>query len=423
MKILIISKIFPPEKAARALQIAKVVEAIKDMGCEPFVMAGYKKEKGKNPTFDKSSNLYPINYISYNASKDGKSLLKRAFNRFKSEIISINIKSSWIRNAYYKSLEVIKVFKPEIVLTSSYPFDSHLVGLLIKRKTQIPWISSFSDPWPYYIQPRPYNVYDLPFLRIFQMTYLKEILKNSDAIHMTNKIVCEMIQNKCQLFVPKKFFIIPHIRSEIVTEEKRIKKGSIAYVGNLTRERLSVPVFNALKSLALKSNNRMECLLIVGYVCKEFEQFKKKLKIGFFIKETGYKSNAEAMKIAASSEILLLIEANMDYSPFLPSKFADYTSTGRPIIAVTPEISTVREYINKYGSGYAVSHNEGEIISAISKIFDGQANDELKRKKNQSGGIAKLFKADEVARLYLQMFQQVKKKSSRGHILNNEKLY
>ena len=178
MKVLIISKLYPPEKAARALQISKVVEALKEMGCKPFVLAGYAKDKNRNITVIKSNNLFPIHYISYNASNVGKALLKRAFNRFKSEIASINIKSKWIRNTYCKSLEVIKIFKPEIILTSSYPFDSHLVGLLVKKKTQIPWISSFSDPWPSYIQPCPYNVYDIPFLRVFQMAYLKKVLKN-----------------------------------------------------------------------------------------------------------------------------------------------------------------------------------------------------------------------------------------------------
>ena len=423
MKVLIISKLFPPEKGARALQISKVVEAIKDKGCEPFVLAGYAKDKRKNVTIDKSISLFPIHYISYTASNTGKAFLNRAFNRLKSEIISVNIKSKWIKNTYFEALEVINFFKPEILFTSSYPFDSHLVGLLIKRKTQIPWISSFSDPWPSYIQPCPYNVYDLPILRIFQMAYLKEILKNSDAIHMTNNIVSELVQNKCQLFVPEKFFIIPHIRSEIVIKEKRIKKGTIAYVGNLTRERLSAPVFNALKYLALKYKDRMECLLIVGYVCKEFEKFKKKLKIGFFIEETGYKPNEEAMRIAASSEILLLIEANMDYSPFLPSKFADYVSTGRPIIAVTPKISTVREYIEQYGGGYAVSHNEREIIGAIIKIFNRKSNDDLKKKEGQLESIAKIFKAEAVARLYVQMFKQVKRNNSHGQILAKEKLY
>ena len=386
-------------------------------------MAGYAKDKNRNITVIKSNNLFPIHYISYNASNVGKALLKRAFNRFKSEIASINIKSKWIRNTYCKSLEVIKIFKPEIILTSSYPFDSHLVGLLVKKKTQIPWISSFSDPWPSYIQPCPYNVYDIPFLRVFQMAYLKKVLKNSDAIHMTNKIVCEMTQKKCHLPISNKFFVIPHIRSEIVIKENQIKKGSIAYVGNLTRERLSVPVFNALKFLALKYPDRMECLLIVGYVCKEFEKFKKKLKIGFFIKETGYKPNEEAMRIAASSEILLLIEANMDYSPFLPSKFADYVSTGRPIIAVTPKISTVREYIEQYGGGYAVSHNEREIIGAIIKIFNRKSNDDLKKKEGQLESIAKIFKAEAVARLYVQMFKQVKRNNSHGQILAKEKLY
>jgi hypothetical protein len=84
------------------------------------------------------------------------------------------------------------------------------------------------------------------------------------------------------------------------------------------------------------------------------------------------------MAIANRAVALLVLEADMPESPFLPSKFADYARVGRPIIAVTPNRSPIRQYLNQYGGGCAVTHDRQEISRAIGMVLKNEANHIIK---------------------------------------------
>ena len=58
----------------------------------------------------------------------------------------------------------------------------------------------------------------------------------------------------------------------------------------------------------------------------------------------------------------------MDYYPFLPSKIADYASTGKPILAITGAGSASYRLIETYKAGLACSHSVYDILKALNKI-------------------------------------------------------
>lgn len=43
--------------------------------------------------------------------------------------------------------EVMERYRPEAVVTSSFPYSAHLVGAVIRRRYGIPWIADFRDDW------------------------------------------------------------------------------------------------------------------------------------------------------------------------------------------------------------------------------------------------------------------------------------
>jgi len=44
----------------------------------------------------------------------------------------------------------------------------------------------------------------------------------------------------------------------------------------------------------------------------------------------------QSVELMSASDALIVIDANLDINPFLPSKVIDYVGTGKPIIALTP---------------------------------------------------------------------------------------
>lgn len=76
------------------------------------------------------------------------------------------------------------------------------------------------------------------------------------------------------------------------------------------------------------------------------------------------------MKVASECSASLVIEEDMPFSPFLPSKYADYIATNTPIIAITPPISPIRDYSKNMNNCYVVNHDKHEIYSAIKRVFE-----------------------------------------------------
>jgi hypothetical protein len=118
-------------------------------------------------------------------------------------------------------------------------------------------------------------------------------------------------------------------------------------------------------------------------------------------------SAEDAMVNAASSTAVLVIEADMPESPFLPSKFADYAVTGRPIIAVTPRISPIRDYLDRCGGGCAVVHNRGEIVAAIRDAFVEKDSACSPHDPSGNNQLAEFFIPKHIADQYMQMMQDV----------------
>jgi len=92
------------------------------------------------------------------------------------------------------------------------------------------------------------------------------------------------------------------------------------------------------------------------------------------VKIIGHVPQVEALKITGSASAVVVLEANMKISPFFPSKFAEYASIGKPILAVTPSVSAIRDYIDKFGGGIAVSHDKDEIVRGLIQNFSDDIN-------------------------------------------------
>lgn len=53
---------------------------------------------------------------------------------------------SWIAGGFVKGLRLIRVWKPDVIM-STYPIPSaHLLGFLLHKKFKVPWVAEFRDP-------------------------------------------------------------------------------------------------------------------------------------------------------------------------------------------------------------------------------------------------------------------------------------
>ena len=407
MRILIIGKLFPPSTRARALQLAKVALALDKMGCDIIVVAGLaaNDEKPQWP--------FPVHYVIWEeaiANSGRRSPLKRF-------IISLHNsfrRRGWWRRASADALKIIREFNPDIILSSSSPYDSHCVALILRRKTGIPWIAYFSDPWPPLIMPVPYK--ELPNRRgrlktIWEMRLVRKTLRECAALVMGNSYALELMEKETGIAVVDKGFAIPHIGSESpgsdLSDSSIEMDKKLAHIGKLGEYRYSPELLKAIKRVAAELPNRFEGLVLVGEVCEALHKLIQQEDMEDIVECVGYVPAAQAQEIASRSSALLVIEADMEVSPFLPSKFADYAMMGQPIIAITPAKGAIRDYLKKYGGGRWVTHNVDKIAEAIREVFKDETAGYSGANSVTESPLSSLFQSANVARLYLDMFEKV----------------
>jgi glycosyltransferase involved in cell wall biosynthesis len=224
---------------------------------------------------------------------------------------------------------------------------------------------------------------------------------------MTNKYCIQLVENGTNVSMKEKAWSIPHIGSVIDKFGTGSKVGWLAHIGGLGPERLCKELLEALKEVGPRIDKTFIGLLCVGTVCVEFQNMVKRIGVENLVRIIGQVTPERAAEIMLTAQALLVVEADMPISPFLPSKFADYTHAKRPIIAITPPVSTIRDYLGKYGGGKAVSHNTTEIAGAICDVFSEKGCFGKESKSLQKEQLSSTFSSDVVGAAYTKMFESV----------------
>jgi glycosyltransferase involved in cell wall biosynthesis len=199
------------------------------------------------------------------------------------------------------------------------------------------------------------------------------VLKRTYAVHVSSPYAMSVFDRILPFPMAAKTWVIPHVASwsgPIADGSSVLPKGHwLVHIGTITPERVSTGVLEGIRVACRSMPGRFDGLLCIGNVTSRFTRLVRQLDIPNNVIVTGCVPHDAALAAVRGASALLLIEANMVGSPFLPSKFVDYACSGKPIVAVTPSRSQTRDYLQMYGGGYAASHNPREIAAAIEQTF------------------------------------------------------
>jgi len=420
MKILVISRHFPPLQSARALQIGKVIAALEQAGCNVRVVAGVPTSLAGKVSDNGSSAKYVVDYVPFGDVKPVRNLAAKVVQRLRDDFTSVNLNSRWVCQTSQKALDVLREDPPDVLMTVFTPIESHMVGLALCAQLSIPWVASFSDPWPPFLRPAPYAPRRLPVIPLLQRHLLRRILRQCHAIHVPTVYAAPVLQRGSDSDLTGRVWAIPHVGPDVWPHVSALVEGPqyIAHIGHLTHHRVCPELLEAIRIAVHTMPDRVAGLLCVGDVCREFKDLVAALRMDRYVRFAGHLSEKECLTLAAHSAALLVIEADMTESPFLPSKFVDYVASGRPIIALTPRVSAVRDYLSESGGGIAVSHDRKEILQAICSVVSRDTNRSNVTEHWENSSTC--FSPQRIGLQYLQMFDELCAKKRRGVPLRSE---
>jgi glycosyltransferase involved in cell wall biosynthesis len=258
----------------------------------------------------------------------------------------------------------------------SNPQESNILGAKIKKKLNIPFVSHFSDPW----YDNPYKNFSWLRAKIV-LWQEKFVIKNSDKVIFTNDVAKDLVMKKYHALWSEKAEVIPHCYN--LTDYPKVDKPSaekfiISYIGAFYKQRNPELLFKALKKIINSDNNlknKFKIKLIgaandyAGYNTASIEKMANIYGLKNNIEIISPVSYEESLKYMKLSDCLVVIDADMADSPFLPSKVVDYAGSGNNIIGITPKNSPTAQFIKNLGYGSFDYNQINELTEYLRKLI------------------------------------------------------
>ena len=388
MRILNVTKYFPPLNSAQALQTGKIADALAETGAEITVITGQTVSEETSFAFP----VHPIFYREWPAPG-----LPKKIRRGLKEIFQV-CSNSWVRRAVELAVRLHRERPFDLLFTQSTPFDGHIAGLLLKKTLGLPWCASFSDAFPIGIAPQPYRGGNyIPGLRFLQLRRLAEVLQKADGVQVSSITAARLMEKAVGLAIPDKVRQVPHIGDS--APHVTGGNGRLAHIGHLTRERSHEALVRGVCAAADRRPEfrGIDAIGPCSPVFKKRAEESGRPELFHFLPGVSFAESLAAMQRYTG---LLVIEAEMEYSPFLPSKFSDAAESGKPILALTPAESAMTRYLRDYGGGIAVPFDADRIADAVGEIFtDGP--------RFSSEWLAELFTPKRIGSLYRSWFEEL----------------
>jgi len=264
----------------------------------------------------------------------------------------------WINPSTKFLLKYLKENKINVIVSSGPPHSLHLIALKLHKKTKIPWLADFRDPWT---EIDFYNQLMLtPIANRIHHKMEKKVLTTADRV--------VTISNNCALNMQK----ICNRNIDVITNgfdepdfinNKNIipDKFRISHIGALNRDRNPDFLWETLSELIDENSGFARDLQIelVGKTDISVMEKIKSCRLLNFTQKIDYLTHNEAVEHEFSAAVLLLLINNTPASEGIaPGKLFEYLATRRPVLCIGPENGDSATIITETNSGKVVPFND-----------------------------------------------------------------
>ena len=421
MKALIITYYWPPAGGSGVQRWLKFVKYLQDFDVEPVVYTvqdpkyalmdeTLEKEIPKNITILKQPIWEPNNLLTLFKSKQQKtsagflnpdpSFLEKQLQYIRANYFIPDARKFWIKPSIKYLSEYLKNNKVDVIITTGPPHSLHLIGMELKRRFPIKWISDFRDPWT-----------DIDYFHQLPLTEKaiqkhkeleKKVLQQPDVVIVIGKTMKE----KFDKFNKNIQIISNGFDGEIAASEGELdNKFSITHIGLMNADRNPKILWEVLSEMISENSEFAKNLEIklIGEVAKEVKTHIADSKLEKMTQYINYVPHHKVMEYQRSTQVLLLAVNNvLSAKGIITGKIFEYLQANRPIVAIAPKNGDLAEIIDKTNAGFVVDFDDKEnlkktILDLYKKYKGGELkvdtnNIEQYQRKNLTSKLAEVIK-------------------------------
>lgn len=351
MKIFAICYYAPPQLTPQAIQIGRQLYHLD---------AQVSLLHGRDVQFAHGYDQYPDFFervVSLPVANPGPPL-KGIFHRAAMRALPLygacpDLFGPWRKKAFRRALFEIDAARPDAIVSFGMPMTDHLLALDLKRRTGLPWLAHFSDPWA-----------DNPFHETSWLEHQvntaqeKRVIEAADQVLFTSERTRELVMSKFPAAWRVKSAVLPHAwdMEHFDQPVTACRQGGhvVRHIGACYGARSPEPLFLALGRILERQPHALDQVSFefVGHVSPVFLESAafRALPAGLVTLrgQVGYR---ESLQLAKSASALLVIDAPSEQpSVFLPSKLVEYIGARRPVWGITPP-GTSADLIAEWAGG------------------------------------------------------------------------
>jgi glycosyltransferase involved in cell wall biosynthesis len=276
----------------------------------------------------------------------------------------------WIRPSVRFLLDYLKDHPVDAIVSDGPPHSNTRIATLLKKKTGIPWLADFQDPWT---QVDYYQMLTLmPWADRKHHRMEQEAFGAADKITIVSptwKRALETIGAENVSVIPWGFD--PEDFENITPAA--VPGFTFMHLGIMGQDRNPQTFFQVLRELQeenpdFKKELRME---FYGQVDYSVEEAYSRQDLQDRVHTPGAVPRGRALELTAGSQVLLLLlNKQHNVKGRIPGKLFEYLAARRPILVLGPPDSDVARIIRETDSGMVCDYEDAEgIKKAVSDLF------------------------------------------------------
>jgi glycosyltransferase involved in cell wall biosynthesis len=292
---------------------------------------------------------------------------------------------TWVPAALAQATRLLRRRPVELLYSSHPPASAHLLALLLKRATGLPWVADFRDGWT--SDPLDPELERCRWRLSLEQRLERSVVRRADAVVAATEISADHLRQLCGSATTKVRVIPNGFDPEALGPAaplpprrlplRLVHTGSFRYSHPC---RTPFPLLAALTLLLAEDpawGARLR-LVLVGQLSPEEEAAATVLARAGVVELVGPQPRAEALRLQATAHVLLLVDHVRPWpASNVPGKLYEYLAAGRPVLALCGA-GMVQRLVTELGAGWcAAGDDPAAIAAALRGLHQAFATDRM----------------------------------------------
>jgi len=369
MRVLIISPYFPPRADSESFCGGKFAQALVDAGIETVAISSLNAA----PThpLDTSARWRTLATLTVDVPNQTPALTTRCRLGLRYQTTEW---TGWTAAAVSKARALHRTKPFDALVSRSAPWYAHMAGYWIASSLRLPWLANLNDPWDQspFADDEASRTGSRPSWNAG--LWRRRVLQRADIITFP----CERLRDYTFHDYRRRsgVHIIPHVGATSASPCGPERQFTIVHAGKLRSSGGGPRRANALiKALAelfeVRGTARsLTRLVFVGPEDPVLLEQASDLGVAKAVTWVGPVSYDESLEHIGKASVCVVVEAPLKEGIFLPSKFCDYITARKPVIAMSPADGTLNDVAQEGGVLRVAPDDPDEALTALTTLFD-----------------------------------------------------